>query len=138
MAAPPSGVTSLPSGGPSGDDARLDPFHGLAGEEVTHLFDAQATMLRRLVASNATLRDEWRRSKAKLLLSPSVGEENAITLGEAHVLVELQVANTSLNAHVETLKAQLELKTRELQASQLECAKLRAVASSPRGLAEAR
>jgi len=135
-----SSTPSPPSGHevPVNDDTHLDPFQGLAPDEITHMFDGQAAMLRRLVSSNAKLRDEWRRSKEKLLLGPAGGEENAITLGEAHVLVELQVANQALSAHVESLKAQLESKTRELQASQIECAKYRAASLSSCGTQEAK
>lgn len=72
---------------------RLDPFDALPHHAVNDMFTAQATMLRSVLASNTKLREEWLRSKEKLMLSPGTGEENAITLGEAHVLVELQVAN---------------------------------------------
>lgn len=83
-------------------------------DQVQSLFEEQATMLRKMIRSNAVIRDEWRRSKEKLLLAPEVklsararsvsrlfsrtelrqvGQEQAITLGEAHVLLELQIAN---------------------------------------------
>ena len=135
-----SSVPSPPSGHhvPANDNTDLDPFQGLAPDDITHMFDGQAAMLRRLVSSNAKLRDEWRRSKEKLLLGPAGGEENAITLGEAHVLVELQVANQALSAHVDSLKTQLESKARELQASQIECAKYRAASLPSCGTEEAK
>jgi hypothetical protein len=57
------------------------------------LLDAQSVMLRRAVESHAVLRDEWRRSKERIMLGPEQGEEAAITLGETHVLLELQVSN---------------------------------------------
>ena len=82
-----------------------------------------------MLVSNATLRDVWKRSKEKLLLAPAGGEENAITLGEAHVLLEMQLANQALHAQVENLKVQLEHKSRELQTSQVECMKLREASS---------
>lgn len=72
----------------------LDPMGGLADREVrlenyrchftydriqTHRFvqvedllESQSSMLRHVVASNAVLREEWRRSKEKLLLCPEV------------------------------------------------------------------
>ena len=40
--------------------------------QVEDLLESQSSMLRRVVASNAVLREEWRRSKEKLLLCPEV------------------------------------------------------------------
>jgi hypothetical protein len=44
----------------------------LSAIQVQNLLDTQSVMLRRVIASNAVLRDEWRRSKEKLLLAPEV------------------------------------------------------------------
>jgi len=57
------------------------------------MLDAQSALLRQAVESHAVLREEWRRSKERIMLGPDGGEEVTITLGEAHVLLELQVAN---------------------------------------------
>jgi len=86
---------------------RQDPFDSLPHHEVNDMFATQAKMLRSVLASNTKLREEWLRSKEKLMLSPATGEENAITLGEAHVLVELQVANQNLKAQLEQSRMQL-------------------------------
>ena len=50
-------------------------------------------MLRQVIESHGALRDEWRRSREKLMCAPGEGEHSVITLGDAHVLLELQIAN---------------------------------------------
>eukprot|EP00622_Pseudochattonella_farcimen_P007971 FR744111.1.p1 GENE.FR744111.1~~FR744111.1.p1 ORF type:complete len:241 (+),score=17.92 FR744111.1:102-725(+) len=98
--------------------AHLDPLNGLATHEVHDMFTAQSKMLREMLTSTTTLREEWLRSKEKLLLGPEVDEQNAITLGEAHVLVELQLANQDLRAQLDRTRAQLDNSDRRLRTCQ--------------------
>mmetsp|Transcript_42073 Transcript_42073/g.71506 ORF Transcript_42073/g.71506 Transcript_42073/m.71506 type:complete len:442 (+) Transcript_42073:369-1694(+) len=95
------------------------------GGEVEHLLDSESAMLRQMLTSHASLRSEWRKSKEKLLIGPEAGEENAITFGEAHVLLELQVAHQNLRAQLEQNRTLLAQKSEELRQSQMECLQLK-------------
>jgi hypothetical protein len=61
------------------------------------MLDVQSRLLRQLVKSHSQLKDQWKQSRERLLVSPGVGEENAITLGESHVILELQMSNQVSN-----------------------------------------
>jgi hypothetical protein len=113
--------------------------------QVLRMLDSQSEILRKAVISQSILRSRWKNSREKLLICPETGEENAITLGEAHILIELQVANQvwcalecacirwfvdimhlnqNLKAQLRHSNALLAEKNEELQRCQLQCLKL--------------
>uniref|UniRef100_A0A7S2E301 Uncharacterized protein n=2 Tax=Octactis speculum TaxID=3111310 RepID=A0A7S2E301_9STRA len=97
-----------------------DPFSGLCNDDdVNGIFDAQSRMMRQVLRANTQLRKQWQCSKEKFLSSPESGQQTAITLGEAHVLLELQVANQNLRAQLEQSQAQVSEHESRLQAEQL-------------------
>lgn len=62
-------------------------------QRIERTLEAHSAILRSAMESHFELRKQWEQCKTRVLLDPASGEESAINLGEAHILLEMQLAN---------------------------------------------